>query len=82
MPQNDNAAAPMKKFLKRDTVVIEGRAGVGAASIAGAGADGPSLAVIFEDDVKQIVEVRCACGERIRIVCQYGAFDRGAPYAS
>ena len=81
MPQNTHTVARTTKFLKRDAVIIEGRAGVGVVAT-GAQAGGPSLAVAYEDDVKQIIEVRCACGQRIRIVCEYDPVARGGERAS
>lgn len=33
---------------------------------------GPTVEVVREGDVVRAIDVTCACGERIRIVCEYG----------
>ena len=83
MKQSVVESAPVGGLLKRDRVVFEGRSGVGVVAKPGAGAEPvPSLRVLHEDETKQIIEVRCHCGERVRILCQFGAAPQAGPIAS
>jgi hypothetical protein len=36
-------------------------------------ATGPQVEVVREGTVVRVIDVTCACGERIRIVCEYEA---------
>ena len=86
MHDPDETMIPTRALLKKDSVVFQGTAGVGAgagvARASGAPGQTPSIAVVYEDDLKQILEVTCRCGERLRILCQFGAAARQAPHAS
>ena len=84
MHEQVESMGPGNSLLKKNSVVFEGTAGVGAhmAPVAGEAAGGASLAVVYEDDSKQILEVTCRCGERLRILCQFGAVAQQAPQPS
>ncbi len=43
---------------------------IGAPALEGA-AGGPTVRIVREGDVIQMLEVVCSCGERIRIRCDY-----------